>query len=62
MELLQRLEQWRVYNNMSLEKLAQELGVTYGTVHRWCRKGQTKILPLYEDKVKDFIKWNVYAC
>jgi len=35
MRMIKQLEEFRLSNKLSLEKLANQLGVSFSTVHRW---------------------------
>ena len=55
MEILKELAEWRKYNNMTLEDLARELRVPYGSVQRWCSKCPKKIMKPYVERVTEFL-------
>jgi len=57
MELLKRLEEYRLRNRITQEKLAKMLGVRLLTVNRWL-KGYAKPSKINEYHIKKLIEGN----
>lgn len=58
MDLLQKLEQYRLENKISQEKLADKLGVSFSTVNRWLNghSKPNKIQSYHIQKLLDSVK------
>jgi transcriptional regulator with XRE-family HTH domain len=55
MDLIERLEVYRLENRISREKLAKKLGVSFATVNRWLN-GKTKPNKIQEYHIKKLIE------
>lgn len=54
MELIKKLETYRLKRGITQEKLAEKLDVTYLTVHRWLNN-KAKPSKLYEYRIKKLL-------
>ena len=52
MQIVKRLEKYRLENRVSLQKLADDLGVSFSTVSRWfsCKTKPSKIQQYHIEK------------
>jgi len=57
MDLLEQLEEYRLKNRLSQERLARLLDVSFQTVNRWL-KGHCKPSKIHEYHIKKFLKEN----
>jgi transcriptional regulator with XRE-family HTH domain len=54
MELIKKLETYRLERGITQERLAEMLDVTYLTVHRWLNK-KTRPSKLYEYRIRKLL-------
>ncbi len=54
MDLIKRLEEYRLKNRITQERLAEMLGVSFCTVNRWLN-GQTKPHKIQEYQIKKML-------
>ena len=55
MQIVRRLETYRLENRISLQKLAETLGVSFSTVSRWFN-GKTKPNKIQQYHIEKFLK------
>lgn len=55
MDLIKKLEEYRLKNRITQERLAEMLGVSFATVNRWFN-GKTKPLKIQEYHIKKMLK------
>ena len=55
MDLIKRLEEYRLKNRITQERLAEMLGVSFCTVNRWLN-GQTKPHKIQEYHIKKLLE------
>jgi len=61
MQIVKRLETYRLENRVSLQRLADDLGVSFSTVSRWF-SGKTKPSKVQQYHIEKFLKArNVYG-
>lgn len=54
MQIVRQLEHYRLENRVSLQKLAEELGVSFSTVSRWFG-GKTKPSKIQQYHIEKFL-------
>ena len=55
MDLIQKLEEYRLKKRITQERLAEMLGVSFATVNRWLN-GKTKPLKIQEYHIKKLLE------
>jgi transcriptional regulator with XRE-family HTH domain len=55
MDLIKKLEEYRLKNRITQERLAEMLGVSFCTVNRWLN-GKTKPLKIQEYQIKKLLE------
>jgi len=55
MQIIKRLETYRLEKRVSLQKLAEDLGVSFSTVSRWF-SGKTKPRKIQQYHIEKFLK------
>jgi transcriptional regulator with XRE-family HTH domain len=55
MQIVKRLETYRLEKRVSLQKLAEDLGVSFSTVSRWF-SGKTKPSKIQQYHIEKFLK------
>jgi len=55
MQIVKRLETYRLENRVSLQRLADDLGVSFSTVSRWF-SGKTKPSKVQQYHIEKFLK------
>lgn len=55
MQIVKRLETYRLENRVSLQKLAVDLGVSFSTISRWF-SGKTKPSKIQQFHIEKFLK------
>lgn len=55
MDLIQKLEEYRLKKRITQERLAEMLGVSFATVNRWFN-GKTKPLKIQEYHIKKLLE------
>jgi transcriptional regulator with XRE-family HTH domain len=55
MQIVKRLETYRLEKRISLQKLAEDLGVSFSTVSRWF-SGKTKPSKIQQYHIEKFLK------
>lgn len=55
MQIIRQLENYRLENRVSLQKLAEELSVSFSTVSRWFG-GKTKPSKIQQYHIEKFLK------
>lgn len=58
MDLIQKLEEYRLKKRITQERLAEMLGVSFATVNRWLN-GKTKPLKIQEYHIKKLLEKRV---
>ena len=58
MNIIKRLELYRLENRVTQEELAKEIGVNYSTVSRWLN-GKTKPNKIQQFHIEKFLKGKV---
>jgi len=54
MQIVKQLENYRLENRVSLQKLAEELGVSFSTVSRWF-SGKTRPSKIHQYHIEKFL-------
>lgn len=55
MQMVKRLETYRLENRVSLQKLSNDLGVSFSTISRWFN-GKTKPSKIQQYHIEKFLK------
>lgn len=55
MQIVKRLEKYRLENRVSLQKLADDLGVAFSTISRWFNR-KTKPSKIQQYHIEKFLK------
>lgn len=58
-DIIKKLEEYRVTSGKSYEKISREIGISFGTVYRWCkasRNGKPSISDLGAIRLEEYLK------